>query len=178
MPIGTELPSDLLKRLLRGIEEIFGYPCRMADEILRIPSDAFDPNRRQYLSTAFLEALRERCFSAKYASILGVTEVDLFVPGLNFVFGEADCLARVAIISLCRLKQEFYGLRPNLALLEERALKEAVHELGHTFGLVHCPNSRCVMHFSNSILDTDFKSAEFCSRCSSKFKRVLRRRRG
>ncbi|MFQ6038426.1 MAG: hypothetical protein ACE5LV_07400 [Candidatus Aminicenantales bacterium] len=89
----------------------------------------------------------------------------MYVPQLNFVFGEAELEGHFDVISLIRLRQSFYGLPENRGLFLERAVKEAVHELGHTFGLRHCPDPRCVMHFSNSLLDTDRKEASFCTRC-------------
>ncbi|MFQ6039016.1 MAG: archemetzincin, partial [Candidatus Aminicenantales bacterium] len=71
-----------------------------------------------------------------------------------------------------RLRQEFYRLPEDRTLFLARCVKEAVHELGHAFGLRHCPNPRCVMHFSNSLLDTDKKTASFCQRCSRILKRL------
>jgi len=100
--------------------------------------------------------------------VVGIADVDLYVPRLNFVFGEADIGAGTAIVSLCRLRQEHYGLDPDEALFLERATKEIIHELGHTFGLEHCPNNKCVMHFSNSLADTDVKKARFCDKCRPK----------
>ena len=94
-----------------------------------------------------------------------ITDVDLYMPDLNFVFGLADAKKKVCIISLTRLKNEFYGLKPDYRLLIERAMKEAVHELGHTWGLAHCPDARCVMHFSDSLKDTDNKRSTFCRSC-------------
>ena len=123
---------------------------------------AYNPQRKQYLSSELLSSLQE---SAGEGRLVGITEVDLYVPRLNFVFGEANVLAGTAIVSLCRLRQEYYGLAPDEALFLERATKEVVHELGHTFGLGHCPNHKCVMHFSNSLADTDFKETTFCSKC-------------
>lgn len=87
---------------------------------------------------------------------------------LNFVFGLADRATARAIIALPRLRQSFYGLPDDIALFRERAIKEAVHELGHTFGLGHCRDRRCVMAFSNSLADTDRKGQEFCERCQAR----------
>jgi len=87
------------------------------------------------------------------------------VPELNFVFGEADVLARIAIIGLPRLRQEYYGLEPDQDLFLQRAAKEAIHEAGHTCGLGHCTDPQCIMHFSNSLGDTDVKTTRFCDAC-------------
>jgi archaemetzincin len=92
---------------------------------------------------------------------------------LNFVFGEARCPGKAALISLHRLRPEFDGRKPNDELLIERTEKEAVHELGHTLGLRHCANPFCVMHFSNSIFDTDRKQSLFCSKCQTKIEGLI-----
>ncbi len=97
--------------------------------------------------------------------LLRLLDQDCYAPGLNFVFGQAMAGGRDAVVALPRLRQEFYGLPEDEMLFQERAIKEAVHELGHTYGLGHCPNPRCVMHFSNSLADTDIKGATFCEKC-------------
>ena len=92
---------------------------------------------------------------------------------VEFVFGEADVASGVATVSLCRLRPEFYGQPPDSDLWEERAIKEATHEIGHLYGLVHCPNVKCVMHFSTSIEDVDRKKKTFCSFCKVKLRDTL-----
>ena len=97
--------------------------------------------------------------------VLGVTDVDLYVPNYNFVFGEAVCPGKAALISLYRLKPEFYGEPPNKQVFRERVAKEAVHAIGHALGMPHCKNPNCVMFFSLSIVDTDKKGISFCNDC-------------
>jgi archaemetzincin len=100
---------------------------------------------------------------------LGVTEVDLYTPELNFVFGEASPATQSAIFSLARLNPQAYGEPKDDALLIRRALKEALHELGHIFGLHHCENESCVMWFSNNLAETDRKGTDFCPKCARLF---------
>ena len=129
---------------------------------LKIPERAFNPRREQFLSSIFLHELEKVKGKSKY---LGITDVDLYEKRLNFIFGEAELGGRVALISLARLREEFYGKEKNEKLLKERSLKEAVHELGHTFGLKHCRNFPCVMCFSNTIMEVDKRSSDFCPFC-------------
>ena len=100
--------------------------------------------------------------------ILGICNSDAYSPGLNFVFGQASLTGGVAVIYLPRLRQEFYGLDADTSIFVERVLKEATHEVGHAFGLEHCPKQSCVMHFSNSLVDTDRKAKDFCNICRNK----------
>ena len=128
-------------------------------------AQAYNPEKNQYDSSKLLASLGK---AEREERVVGIADVDLYVPRLNFVFGEADIDLGTAIVSLCRLRQEYYGLDPDEALFLERATKEIVHELGHTFGLEHCPNNKCVMHFSNSLADTDVKEMHFCDKCRPK----------
>jgi len=89
----------------------------------------------------------------------------LFVPVLTFVFGEAQLDGNCATVSFARLREEAYGLPAHEDVLRERLLKEAIHELGHTFGLRHCADWRCVMTSSHAVERLDVKSAEFCGEC-------------
>jgi len=124
-------------------------------------SEAYDSLRGQYHSTRLLVLLEQHLRTVPADKMLGVTAFDLFVPGMNFVFGEARCPGGVAIISTKRLKPS----PKDPGLFRERVLKESVHEIGHTQGLKHCPDPLCVMHFSEHIGDTDRKRATFCKEC-------------
>jgi archaemetzincin len=127
------------------------------------PELAFDPSRGQYDSTLLLAQLLGEPSGAE--RVLGVANVDLFIPVLSYVFGEAQLPGRAAVISLHRLNPELYGLPSAPAQLADRAEKEAIHELGHTFGLVHCRQPGCVMRSSTYVEEIDLKSARFCEEC-------------
>lgn len=164
IPIG-DVNRENLSKIATEIKNTFSFRTKVS-EVLKIPERAYNPKRRQYHSTIIIEELSKLRKGTDL--VLGITDVDLFVPGLNFVFGEADILKGIAIISLKRLRQEFYKLRPDQNLLVERAIKEAIHEIGHLCGLEHCHDRRCIMYFSNSIWDTDMKGPGFCKSCQIK----------
>lgn len=173
--IGT-VDEDIQKKIQSGLREI--YPeteCLILDEVMSIPAGAYNKARQQFYSTRILAKINNYVKQTQADRILGVTEVDLYVPHLNFVFGEATCPGKTAIISVFRLKPEFYGHPANPELFINRCVKEAVHEIGHTLGLKHCKNPHCVMFFSNSIFDTDRKTKTFCQKCYSKVVKLLGR---
>ncbi len=160
--LAGEESGALLEGLAAGLSRIFRTPCRRVGERLDY-APAFDPGRGQYYSTEILRRLQP--LAENGVRVLGVTELDLFVPVLTFVFGEAQLEGRCALVSFHRLREEFYGMPPRGDLLAERLLKESVHELGHTFGLRHCIDWQCVMASSHAVEFLDVKEAEFCRRC-------------
>ena len=130
------------------------------------PLFAYDAVRGQFDSARILREVFDRR-DAEARRILAVTRVDLFIPVLSFVFGQAQLEGPAALISLARLRQEFYGFPADGPLLLERTAKEALHELGHSFGLVHCPDPACVISLSSSIEQVDAKNGAFCPGCRS-----------
>ena len=157
---------QLLRELLASE---FGEPVRE----MALPSldFAFDEDRKQHSSVAILQLLARICPS-KARKLVAVTERDLFVPVLTFVFGQAQLGGRVAVISLARLRQEFYGLPASAEVFVERVRKETLHEAGHLFGLVHCPERGCVMSLATNVRQIDAKRREFCERCAASLRQA------
>jgi archaemetzincin len=166
LPIG-QVDATITLRIQENLMRIFPDTiCLVIDEQLPLSEKAFDKKRKQYRSNVILSEVQGYAAEKKDLNrVLGVVDADIFVSELNFVFGEAACPGKAALISLWRLKPEFYGAPPNMELFAERSLKESVHELGHTLGLKHCSRSSCAMYFSNSIFDTDRKQSLFCDQC-------------
>jgi archaemetzincin len=162
LPVG-KFDGGLLAELAPDLANTFQVPC----ELLRTPLDpefAFHGERQQYHSSEILAKMRAMVTGTTWR-LLGVTAVDLYIPILTFVFGEAQMGGPCAVVSLHRLKQEFYGLPKDEAVLRQRLLKEAVHEVGHTVSLTHCTDYRCAMAPSHAVEWIDLKESWLCQMC-------------
>jgi len=160
-PIGSQ-DSEILSCVSREISEMFGYETEIK-ALLENIDFAIDFKRDQYHSTMVLEKLAERA-PVNAVKVVAITEYDLFIPILTYVFGEAQLGGKTCILSTCRLIQELPSLEWESAL-KIRVVKEALHELGHTFKLRHCKDKNCIMRYSRSVTDVDLKSNQLCRYC-------------
>jgi len=163
VPFYCRQPTTLLEHFAHRLEDSFGLRVEMRKPRFD-PEVALDPARGQYNSRVVLTHLVEACPPA-VDRVLGITSLDLFIPVLSYVFGEALLGGKAATISSHRLDNQLYGLPDDPAVLFERICKEGIHELGHTFGLAHCHDPRCVMTSSTTIDGIDLKSERFCAEC-------------
>ncbi len=163
--IGERDPgARTLEHVRLHLGRALGAPVRIFEGAER-PTDAWDPRRKQWSTARILAWL---CTVGPPGKVLAVTDQDLFIPILTFVFGEAQLDGRAAVVSTARLGEP--GLPdPRIAL--ERLAKEAVHEIGHCFGLVHCDAPGCVMGRSASARDVDRKRGDFCQKCRERVRR-------
>jgi archaemetzincin len=162
LPVGSTAVS-LLHDLRSAIPKKLPVRC----EILPVtfdPKPSYHPERQQFHSSEILQRIQGLLRPADWR-VLAVTEIDLYIPILKYVFGEAQVGGPCAIISTYRLRQEFYGLPDDTALLQERTLKEAIHELGHTLHLRHCQDYRCAMASSHSVEWIDLREHSLCDAC-------------
>lgn len=163
----------LKKKLELGFKR-FNLSVNIVQEEIPLEETEYNRRKRQYNAIKILKKIIIYAQNKKIFHVLGVMDKDIFSSGLKFVFGRAiKAEGRapespiVALISITRLRESFYGRTENKGLFELRILKEAIHELGHTFNLDHC-NKLCIMRFSNSISDTDEKPPKFCEDCVNK----------
>jgi archaemetzincin len=158
-----EADRELMAHVRLHLARAFGRPAAPWDGAAR-PRHAFDPRRRQHASGTILRWLLEAGPPA--GKVLGVTDRDLFIPILTYVFGEAQLGGRAAVVSLARLAEDVELFGPQV--LVERLAKEAVHEVGHTFGLVHCDVKGCVMGRSPAVREVDEKGVAPCAECRAR----------
>jgi archaemetzincin len=172
-PIKANLDYNILDKLGSDISKEFEDINLTLDVHIDLKratnfQSSVNKRRNQWNSFKILEWLNN-FRPSKATRILGILDLDAYSDGFDFVFGEAFYRGRVAAVYLSRLRQEFYGLKPNTWLFYQRLVKEAIHELGHVFGLDHCKKSQCVMYFSTSLIDVDAKGRSFCYSCRKKY---------
>lgn len=160
-PIGTFGP-ELTELVKKEINRIFGFPAPIIP-ILNDVDFAFDSGRNQHHSTSILQQLEKSAppFALK---VIAITKVDLFIPILTHVYGEAQLGGKACVVSTYRLKDQISAAHPDV-IFKQRIIKEAIHELGHTFNLRHCKEHACIMHYCRTELDVDRKSDQLCRYC-------------
>jgi archaemetzincin len=160
-PIGDFTP-DLLDRIRAEIKRVYAFPTTVQPLMADIEF-AFHPSRKQYHSTPILEELA-RMAPAGAIKVLALVQVDLFIPILTHVYGEAQLGGKACIVSTIRLNEGHQSQNTQEPFLS-RIIKEAIHELGHTFKLRHCREHTCLMHYCRDENDVDRKSDQLCRYC-------------
>jgi len=170
LPVGT-LPPGTLEGLAARLSRRVELACHVLPPrelpVRRIP------NRDQLDAGALLEALEARA-TADGSLLVGVTGEDIAVPVFTFVFGLARQGGPACVVSLARTDPSFYGLPPDPALRDERAVAEVLHEIGHLATLEHCPNRGCLMSFAGNIERVDTRGSRFCAACAARLPHWLR----
>jgi len=157
-----DLDSSLINHVGNRVSGRFGYRTEVRS-LLKEIDFALDSSRKQYYSTKILERLAGLA-PVHAVKVLSICEVDLFIPILTYVYGEAQLGGKACIISTFRLNDELPAINGQDSY-RQRIAKEAIHELGHTFNLRHCPDRSCGMHYCRTLRDVDSKSEEFCRYC-------------
>ena len=164
LPVGT-IDLALLQDLCAAIPRRLNVDCKITSFTLD-PAPTYHPERQQFHSSEILQRMYA-LLQPRDWRLLAVTDLDLYIPILKYVFGEAQVGGPCAVVSTFRLRQEFYGVGRDDALLRERLLKECVHELGHTLSLRHCQDYRCVMASSHAVEWIDLRESVLCEACRS-----------
>lgn len=162
LPVG-KVESALLENLRSAIPQCLHVSCEILPGTLN-PDPAYHAERQQYHSSEILRRMQSFVRPRDWR-LLAVTDVDLYIPILKYVFGEAQMGGPCALVSAHRLHQEFYGLDRDDALLRQRLLKESIHELGHTLDLHHCEDYRCAMASSHAVEWIDLRESTLCDSC-------------
>ncbi len=171
LPVG-KVEVSLLRDLSVAIPRSLDVACEILPYVLD-PTPSYHPERQQYHSSEILRRMQVLVHPQDWR-LLAVTDVDLYIPILKYVFGEAQMTGPCALVSTYRLRQEFYGLDRDDGLLGRRLLKESIHEIGHTLGLRHCQDYRCVMASSHAVEWIDLRETTLCESCRSQAESKLR----
>lgn len=163
-----QVDKIVLIKLQKNLEwafKDFQIKIKILPKELDLQNSYYNSKKRKYNADKIMKGMNQYLFNYDFFRVLGVINEDIYSGTFNFIFGCADgILSNIALISVARLTERFYNRTENNALFEKRILREAVHELGHTFGLYHCQNY-CVMQFSNSLMEADNKPIKFCNDC-------------
>jgi archaemetzincin len=160
--------KDLLEQVRCDVENEYLIPVQLKEGHLDL-SEFYDSSRRQYDGNRILKEL-DKDYGCSNSKTLGLFNVDLFIPILTYIFGQAYLNGRTGIASMYRLSNEKYGITKENMVLSDRFRKEVIHELGHTFGLIHCFNPACVMRSSTYVEDIDQKKHSLCGSCREKLR--------
>ena len=170
LPVGT-IDASLLENLRASLSKNIRVECAIHPARLD-PAPSYHPERQQFHSSELLQRMHTLIRPNDWR-LLAIADVDLYIPILKYVFGEAQIGGPCAIVSTFRLRQEFYGLDADDGLLRERLLKESVHELGHTLELRHCEDYRCAMASSHAVEWIDLRESSLCEVCQAKVETKL-----
>jgi archaemetzincin len=160
-----QFDRTFLKMVAQAAEAEYRYKVITEECHLNL-NPFYNPARRQYDGNRLLSQI-PLCTISEHTKLIGLFRVDLYIPILTYIFGQAILGKNVAIASVFRLRNELYGLKQDEELLLSRTVKEVIHELGHTFGLIHCHHLKCVMHSSTYAEEIDLKGASLCTECRS-----------
>ena len=155
--------KDFLGKVAGAVKQEFSFPVNVKEGRIDL-SEFYDPGRRQYDGIRLLKEM-DSMIHPEAIKTLGLFNVDLFIPILTYIFGQAYLRGRCGIVSTYRLKNELYGMRQDEDLLNNRFRKVCIHEIGHAFGLIHCHTPTCVMKSSTYVEDIDLKRHTLCIKC-------------
>lgn len=165
LPVGR-IEVTAFEFICRPLNECFGRAVEVGSR-LPVPKYAYNPNRGQYHSAAIMKRI-EGSRDPEWDAAIGISQEDLFVPEVPFIFGEADRSTRTALLSLARLKPDAGSPEARDELLRKRLVSEAIHQVGLLRGLAHCPNNRCVMFYAASVHEIDKRGSALCANCKKR----------